>query len=531
MPKQIASAEFEVLIEIVGRFPEGASFGDIGRGLGASLPRRTLQRRLARLVEDGRLGREGRGRGSRYRVPGHEGSAVRPSADARTAEGYARLPLPPPGAPPGSSADTPAVRERTRTAEGYARLPLLPPGAPPGSSADTSAVRERTRTAEGYARRAGEDDVPVSPEGEAVRRAVRAPIRERRPVGYDRTFLDRYRPNETFYLPRGTRRHLLEMGRSPGGQRPAGTYARAIHHRLLIDLSWNSSRLEGNTYSLLETERLFELGEAGEGKDTRETQMILNHKAAIDLLVEEAGHVGFNHYTILNLHALLADNLLADPRACGRLRSIGVAIGGTPYHPPEIPQLIEECFRQILDTAAAIEDPFEQAFFALVQLPYLQPFEDVNKRVSRLAANLPLIRDNLCPLSFVDVPERAYVDGVLGVYELNRVELLRDVFCWAYERSCARYSAVRRSLGEPDPFRLRHREIIAESVRTVVTKTMDREAAVAFFRRRALDAMPPAGRARFVEVVETEIMSLHEGNIARFRLTPREFDAWKRAWR
>ena len=98
--------------------------------------------------------------------------------------------------------------------------------------------------------------------------------------------------------------------------------------------------------------------------------------------------------------------------------------------------------------AAAIS---EQAFFAMVHLPYLQPFEDVNKRVSRLAANLPLIRQNLCPLSFVDVPERAYIDAILGVYELNRIELLRDVFIWAYERSCARYGAVRRSLAGPLP--------------------------------------------------------------------------------
>ena len=492
MPKQIASSEFEVLIEIAGRFPGGASLDDIGRGLEIDLPRRTLQRRLARLVEDGRLSRGGRGRGSRYRSPRNEGSAVRPSADIRFAEGYACRPYPPPGAPPGFSADTPAVREPVRTSE---------------------------------------DDLPVSPEGEAIRRAVRAPIQDRRPVGYDRTFLDRYRPNEIFYLPLDVRRRLRDMGRSPGGERPAGTYARTIHHRLLIDLSWNSSRLEGNTYSLLETERLLELGEASGGKDVHETQMILNHKAAIDLLVEEAGHIGFNRYTILNLHALLADNLLPDPAACGRLRSIVVAIGGTPYHPLEVPQLVEECFRQILDTAAAIEDPFEQAFFAMVQLPYLQPFEDVNKRVSRLAANLPLVRDNLCPLSFVDVPDRAYVDGILGVYELNRVELLRDVFCWAYERSCARYSALRRSLGEPDPFRLRHREAIAEAVGTVVTRAMDRETAVAFLRRRVQDTVPPAERARFMEVAETEIMSLHEGNIARFRLAPREFDAWKRAWR
>jgi hypothetical protein len=377
----------------------------------------------------------------------------------------------------------------------------------------------------------GEVYVPISPEAEAIKQVVRAPIQNRRPVGYQRAFLDEYRPNETYYLPAETRQRLLEMGRPSDGERPAGTYARTIYSRLLIDLSWNSSRLEGNTYSLLETERLLELGEAAEGKDALEAQMILNHKAAIELLVDQADEIGFNHYTILNLHALLADNLLADPQAGGRLRRIPVGIDGTVYHPLEMPQLIEECFEKILDTAAAITDPFEQAFFALVHLAYLQPFEDVNKRVSRLAANVPLIRANLCPLSFVDVPERAYIDGVLAIYELNRIELLRDVFVWAYQRSSARYSAVRQSLGEPDPFRLRYRALVAEVVAAVVRAKMDKKAATALARERAAGQVPPEDQARFVEIVETEIMSLHEGNIARYRLRPAEYQAWQQGWR
>jgi hypothetical protein len=377
----------------------------------------------------------------------------------------------------------------------------------------------------------GEIYVPITPEAESIKRVVRAPVHDRRPVGYQRNFLDDYRPNVTWYLPAETRQRLLEMGHPPDGERPAGTYARTIYSRLLIDLSWNSSRLEGNTYSLLETERLLELGEAAEGKDALEAQMILNHKAALELLVDQADEIGFNRYTILNLHALLAENLLADPQAGGRLRRIPVGIDGTVYHPLEVPQLIEECFETILDTAAAIADPFEQAFFALVHLAYLQGFEDVNKRVSRLAANIPLIRGNLCPLSFVDVPERAYIDGVLAVYELNRVELLRDVFVWAYERSTARYSAVRQSLGEPDRFRLRYRALVAEMVATVVREGMDKKAATALARQRAAEQVPAADQARFVEVVETEIMSLHEGNIARYRLRPAEYQAWRQGWR
>ena len=183
--------------------------------------------------------------------------------------------------------------------------------------------------------------IPVSLEGEGVRQAVRAPMQNRRPVGYNRAFIDTYKPNQTFYLSREIRQRLLEMGRSPDGHRPAGTYARQIYNRLLIDLSWNSSRLEGNTYSLLDTERLLERGEAAEGKDARETQMILNHKAAIDLLVDQTTEIGFNRYTILNLHGLLSENLLANPAAGGRLRTIPVMIAGTVYHPLEVPQLIQ----------------------------------------------------------------------------------------------------------------------------------------------------------------------------------------------
>lgn len=373
--------------------------------------------------------------------------------------------------------------------------------------------------------------LPLSDTGKAIRLAVRGPLHSRKPVGYQRPFLDAYRPNETAYLSPDLRRQLARMGTGLAGDLPAGTYARHIYHRLLIDLSWNSSRLEGNTYSLLETERLLELGQSVIGKDAWEAQMILNHKAAIELLVENAGEIGFNSYTICNLHALLAENLLADPRAEGRLREIAVQIGGTVYHPLEGPQAIRECFDQLLATATAINDPFEQAFFAMVHLPYLQPFEDVNKRVARFAANIPLIRLNFCPLSFVDVPVRDYIDGILGVYEQNRIELLRDLFVWAYERSCARYAAVRHSLGEADPFRLRHRDLIRVVVGSLVREQMDRTAAIDFIRHQVEGGAGPEDRARLIEVIETEVMSLHEGNFARYRVRPSEFQAWQEIWR
>ncbi|MBC8317223.1 MAG: Fic family protein, partial [Desulfobulbaceae bacterium] len=204
---------------------------------------------------------------------------------------------------------------------------------------------------------------------------------------------------------------------------------------------------------------------------------------------------------------------------------------GTVYHPLEVPQLIDECFRQILATASEIDDPFEQAFFVMVHLPYLQPFEDVNKRVSRLAANVPMIRQNFCPLSFVDVPGRAYIDGTLAVYELNRIELLRDVFVWAYQRSCARYSAIRQSLGDPDPFKLKYRLQIKEFVSAVVRDCMDKQVAAVWIAAKAAKEIPAYDCNRFIEVVETELSCLHDGNFVRYHLRPPEFKNWRQSWR
>ncbi len=372
--------------------------------------------------------------------------------------------------------------------------------------------------------------LPFSKSGAEIQEYVRRPPELRKPVGYNRAFLDSYRPGESFYLTPAERAHLREVGTPKIAEQPAGTYARQILNRLLIDLSWNSSRLEGNTYSLLDTKRLIELGEEAEGKEHLEAQMILNHKDAIEFLVGSPEEIGFNRYTILNLHALLANNLLADPDAPGRLRHIGVGIERSVFEPLAAPQLIEECFSQVLASASAIADPFEQAFFVMVQLPYLQPFDDVNKRVSRLAANIPLIKGNLSPLSFTDVPREAYTDAVLGVYELNRVELLRDLFVWAYERSAARYAAVRQSLGEPEPFRLRHRAALRELVGAVVRTRMDKKQAAAHVSAWTREHIEPKERERFQEIAEIELLSLHDGNFARYQIRPFEFAAWREVW-
>lgn len=243
-----------------------------------------------------------------------------------------------------------------------------------------------------------------------------------------------------------------------------------------------------------------------------------------------ASEIGFNRFTIRNLHGLLANNLLPDLQSAGRLRTIEVAITQSVFQPLAVPQLIEEYFDQVLATASAITDPFEQSFFVMAQLPYLKPFDDVNKRVSRLAANIPLIKANLIPLTFNDVPRSLYAQAMLGVYELSKVDLLRDVFLWAYRRSAERYAAARQSLGEPDPFRLQFRDEIRAVVGSIIKNRSNRAEAFGYLETWILENLPDEAREEFQKVVEDEILSLHEGNFARFQVRPSEFEAWQKVW-
>lgn len=369
--------------------------------------------------------------------------------------------------------------------------------------------------------------IPLSKASEEIEKIIMQPMQKRSHVSYNRDFLEDYEPNVTYYLSSHEREMLKKIGSSQEEKRPAGTYAKKIFNRLLIDLSWNSSRLEGNTYSLLETEQLLQCNEPSLGKDLQETQMILNHKEAIEFLIRPS--IRLDRFTIMNLHALLSHNLLKNPLACGKLREIPVEISSTVYVPLGLPQVIEECFAKIIYTACKIKDPFEKSFFLMVHLPYLQPFEDVNKRVSRLTANIPLIQENVCPLSFVDVPKEDYIRGLLGIYELNQVSLMKDIFIWAYNRSCSLYAATKQSLGEPDPFRLVYRKEITQTIQEIVQAKMNKKEAHAFIEKQK-GVVPQDKQEKFIEVVETELISLHEGNIARYKIHLEKFKNWQSSW-
>lgn len=369
----------------------------------------------------------------------------------------------------------------------------------------------------------GEADVPLSTTARLVRQQVRIDVAARPRVGYRRSLLEEYRPNETFYLSESDLQLLSSYNVMYGATVIEGSYGRALMERLLIDLSWSSSRLEGSTYSHLETQRLIEQGIAAEKKSRKELQMILNHKAAIQFMLAENADIGLNAYTLLNLHALLSDNLIGTYHR-GRLRTGRIFITHSPYEPLANREGIEELFTLLVQKAASIRNPFEQAFFLLVHLPYLQPFWDVNKRVSRVAANIPLIRAQAAPLSFVDVPKQLYFDAHLAVYELNRLELLRELFIWGYDRSSYDYENLQSPAVE-NPLYFKYRAALRDTIRGIVEagESPDRGSITV----RAAPVVSPEDFTAFVDWALAEITGLHEGNVALYRVGLQDYRRWR----
>ena len=144
-----------------------------------------------------------------------------------------------------------------------------------------------------------------------------------------------------------------------------------------------------------------------------------------------------------------------------------------------------------------------------------------------MAANAPLFRANLCPLTFVDVPADGYAQAMLGIYEMGRVELLRDLFIWAYERSTQEYVAIRQNLAEPAPLRLQHRSLIKDCVRAVVLQP-DGDAQTVLDTALPAD-LPEAERQALRALILDELRRLHEGVLARYGQRPSQLTAWQQA--
>nr|MBK9652004.1 Fic family protein [Bacteroidota bacterium] len=200
--------------------------------------------------------------------------------------------------------------------------------------------------------------------------------------------------------------------------------------RLAIDLSWKSSQIEGNTYSILETERLLKDKETASGKTKEEAIMLLNHKEAIDFIIKHPDYLNpLSVSKIEDIHSLLVKDLAIDRN----LRKSRVGISGTNYKPLENEFQISEALSMMCELVNSKSSVFEKALLSLVLLSYIQPFVDGNKRTARIVSNAILINYNYCPISFRTVDSIMYKKAMLVFYEQNNISSFKNIFINQFE--------------------------------------------------------------------------------------------------
>lgn len=228
-------------------------------------------------------------------------------------------------------------------------------------------------------------------------------------------------------LQRIFRQHIAEM--------TPNEYNKEME-RLGIDLSWKSSQIEGNTYSLLEAERLLRESKTANGKTQEEATMLLNHKYALRFILDNPDYLQeltVSH--IEDIHSLLTKGLSVDKG----IRHRRVGITGTNYHPLDNEFQIREAMHDTCDLINSKEDVFEKALLALVLLSYIQAFSDGNKRTARITSNAVLIANGYCPLSFRSVDSIDYKKAMLIFYEQNNLYAFKQIFIEQFEFAVREY--------------------------------------------------------------------------------------------
>lgn len=243
-------------------------------------------------------------------------------------------------------------------------------------------------------------------------------------------------------------------------------------------------------------------------------------------IVLSAEELSITPFVIRNLHQLLAQDLLSNSAVCGQIRQIEVNITKTSYMPLNASQQLEEWFTLLLRKAEKITDPFEQSFFLFIHLSYLQAFEDANKRTARLSCNLPFIQENLCPLSFVDVPKDDYINSLIYFYETGDYAPDLDVFIWAYERSCNQYEMVEKSLGAIDAYRIKYRAERKQAIGHIIREMIVGDEVLAQLEQFCIKNQIE-NSDKFIAIATVELDKLHSGAIVSLGVTEKMFLVWK----
>lgn len=344
---------------------------------------------------------------------------------------------------------------------------------------------------------------------------------KRNRVGYNEEFLDDYVPNDSTYL--GSQ-HLSRLhARCQPGAAPIGLLNEHDVSMFMCDIAYASSRLEGCNYDHASTIQLAEHHIEKVGGSQLDKVMILNHRDAARYIFESTKEndisFGITPHVLRGVHAILSQDLLKDPMMCGGLRTEHVDIWGSSYIPPDVKEVIVRNFLKISDKASKITDPYEQSFFLLVHLPYLQPFIDCNKRLSRVACNIPLLQNGITPVSWMDVTGRPkdYTDAVMAIYEHNDPIMMADVYVDCFMRSTERFSLLQRQK-EPDPIAAMYRPEIKAYLRSKIIDGVD----------NISPNVDPEDLVNFTVYIDRELTQIKQNEMlgVRYGLTPGMITHW-----
>lgn len=340
------------------------------------------------------------------------------------------------------------------------------------------------------------------------------PPQLRQPVPYDPSRIADYVPNQTRWLPDPVAERFHQAAAGVMHQLDASTYSKQIAERFLLDLSWASSNLEGNTYDYLATEVLLKYGEQASGHELIEATMILNHKNALVEILENVEKPQLDMRFASRVHAMLMRDLIS-PEDLGRVRANPVRITATSYQPESNRDRLSADLGALLWKVEQTEDAFESCFVLLAGLSYLQAFVDGNKRMGRVLCNVPLLAQGLPPLSFIGLERGNYLSGLIAFYETADTSLLGETIIDAYEKSAPSYAAAVAIHRRPRGVELRERTRIQTLVRQLIDDQVAPGRAADKIRQQLLD-LPASDQDILVGNI-TEVLA---------KITPDNSAAW-----
>lgn len=354
-------------------------------------------------------------------------------------------------------------------------------------------------------------------------RMIREEPAKRPRVHYVREFLDSYHPVSNPLLKVSVREQLMQ--RCPPGSMSLDKYTEHEVSMFMNEISCGSSQLEGNQYDLAATIALLEHDIENSSLPALDKIQIWNHRDACRYLIEgvKTNQPEFEQITgfaIRGIHTMLSKDLL-DKRGgnsqCGTLRTGPVLIKDSSYQPPHLGVELASEFDKIVATANKIENPYEQSFFMLAMLPYLQPFIDCNKRTARVMCNMPLLKHGITPLSWLDTDHLAYREALLCVYEYNDTTLLSEVFLESFMRASERFVVMQRQR-EPSPISVKYRPMLRETMR----------ARVLHDEERLPPSVAPEDASDYFDYVDSELRQMSSNMMLglRYGLAPGVIQAW-----